>query len=172
MKKEQKELQEMKKYLEELPFEEVDLDVVKIKGYDYFKIPGYRYLLDGSIVHKLGFGNQSILKLALEKLYTLFINLNKKYKKKKSFVKVVILVNASDLFDSQVIIFFEKGVYKEWFERSSNYQTWKKGKKKNELIKKIGLTEYKHLKETHYEETINDKDISNKPIKNNLWFYE
>ena len=151
----------MKTLLEELPLEGVDFNVVKKKGYDYFKMPG-----DSAFIQ-----NKKILQLSLEKLYELSLNLKKRYEN-QGLVKVVILIRGDELFDSQVIAFFNKDICNRWFIRSSRYQTWKKTKRKNRLLDVLKLDGYKALKETHYTETIYDEELNPPQQKHDLWFYE
>lgn len=144
-----------------LPQSDVDFDVVAKKGYDYFKIMGNSKLVQ----------NKKQLKLALMKLRELALNIKKKYEKRE-FIRTVILIVGDDLFDSQVIAFFDEDVYRDWFMRSSRYQTWRKTKKKNLLIDKLKLNEYRALKEIHYTEKIYDPDLDPPQQRHDLWFYE
>lgn len=137
----------------------INYSVVNKKGYDYFKLP----VSNNFIKKKYG------KKLCLESLILLFHNLKEKYSKK--FVGLIILIEQPDFYQSQVIAFFDKKVYKNWFKRKSEYQTWIKGKKKNLLLDELELTDYKLLKETYYKEVIHDEEISKDPIVSDLWFY-
>lgn len=84
------------------------------------------------------------------------------------FCKVVAVINAFDLWESQIIIFYDKDYYDCFWLRDSIEQTWKP------IDEQRGLSFHKahhiktNLKEKGYFETIVDSDFIKKGI---LWFY-
>ena len=84
-----------------------------------------------------------------------------------SFCKVVALIDEFDLWESQIIIFYDKNYYNSFWSRTSGEQTW-------EPIENQGRSfiQERHiestLKEKCYLETIDDFEYFHKTI---LWFY-
>ncbi len=152
---------EIKKIMN-LAYCKVDKNVVKNRGYDYFKIP---------VCVPIKSQTKSYKKLCLKGLYKLYSNLKIKYSTSK-YVKIIVLVKSLDFCESQVIIFFNKQVYYSWFKRDSKYQKWIRNKKTNPLIKKLRLSEFEVFDETHYKEIIQDKELTPSKRVNDLWFYE
>ena len=84
-----------------------------------------------------------------------------------SFCKVVALIDEFDLWESQIIIFYDEDYYNSFWSRDSVAQTW-------DPIFKEGMSfiQCRHidsnLKEKGYYETITDRDVTQ---KTRLWFY-
>lgn len=84
-----------------------------------------------------------------------------------SFCKVIALIDESDLWESQIIIFYDKNYYESFWSRDSVEQTWAP-------IFKEGMSfiQCRHidtsLKEKGYYETIIDIDFTH---QTRLWFY-
>lgn len=84
-----------------------------------------------------------------------------------SFRKVVAVIDEFDLWESQIIIFYDKNYYNSFWSRTSGEQIW-------EPIENQGRSfiQERHiestLKEKCYLETIDDFEYFHKTI---LWFY-
>ena len=146
-----KKIKNMKNY-------EVNKETVKLKGYDFFKIP-------------IGLTNcieKSYVQVCLDSLYDLFLNIQKKYSN-ESFIKVVIMIQRPDFSESQVIAFFNKQVYDIWFDRNSGDHKWIKGEKKNKLIEEN--PQFKDLKEAYFLEQMVDENGTIEK-ENDIWFYD
>ena len=84
-----------------------------------------------------------------------------------SFCKVVALIDEFNLWESQIIIFYDKNYYSSFWSRNSIEQSWYP-------IDKDGLSFLQerninsNLKEKGYIETVNEDEYSH---KTKLWFY-
>lgn len=84
-----------------------------------------------------------------------------------SFCKVIAVIDALDLGNSQIIIFYDENYYNSFWLRNSTEQTWAP------IIKQgMSFIQERHiessLKEKGYYETITDLDFTHKTV---LWFY-
>lgn len=88
-----------------------------------------------------------------------------------NFCKIVALINETDLWDSQIIIFYDKNYYDSFWTRSSQYQTWTLINPKKSFAKMRNIKT--DLKEVFYFETILDEDYNCVEFykKSKLWFY-
>jgi len=152
-------VKEFNNYFKDYQLKIINWKFLDIHGYDSFKI------LYGLVNAE----SNDYKKVCLVSMYFLYKNLLKQVKESN---KVVILVDYQKIDDSRVFVFKDKGEYLCWCNRKSKFQTWKKTKKANPLIKQLNLKEYKRLKETHYKEIIHDEDLPNGKRINDLWFYE
>ena len=83
------------------------------------------------------------------------------------FCKVVAVIDESDLWNSQIIIFYDENYYNLFWTRESNDQTWIPIIGQDiSFIRKHHIES--ELKEKGYYETISDSDSTHKTI---LWFY-
>ncbi len=154
----------MKDVLKRFILLDIDPNTVRAKGYDYFKLPGSSEFFRGPKK------DDFIIQLSLQRLYYLYTKLKLKYQKKQRFPITVILIDGQDLFNSQVIIFFDKKAFTSFFKRKSKNQTWVKIHKKNPIIRRYKLENYKSMKEICYKEVYKDTEL-NKVYVNYLWFY-
>ena len=83
------------------------------------------------------------------------------------FCKVVAVINERNLWDSQIIIFYDENYYDSFWLRDSLEQTWIPVVKKDESFIKERHIE-SSLREKGYYETIADLDLTRKTT---LWFY-
>ncbi len=60
--------------------------------------------------------------------------------KKLPFCKVVAIICEEDLWDSEIIIFYDKNYYDTFFTRNNDCQTWTQIKNKNSFIKQHGVS--------------------------------
>ncbi len=84
-----------------------------------------------------------------------------------SFCRVVALIDESDLWKSQIIIFYDRNYYDSFWSRESDEQTW------SPIVQQgMSFIQLRHidtnLKEKGYYETINDLDFVH---KTRIWFY-
>lgn len=82
------------------------------------------------------------------------------------FCKVVCNICVPNLWDSQIIIFYDKDYYDSFWDRHGGYQDWSKIQGSSSLIKERWVTT--NLKETGYIETIIDEDSK---YTSYMWFY-
>ena len=59
--------------------------------------------------------------------------------KKLPFCKVVGIIFEADLWDSEIIIFYDKNYYDTFFTRNDDCQTWTQIENKNSFIKQHGI---------------------------------
>ena len=84
-----------------------------------------------------------------------------------SFCKVVAVIDEFDLWNSQIIVFYDKNYYDSFWERTSGEQIWQPiSKKGKSFIKERNISST--LTEKGYVEIINDVDYSH---ETKLWFY-
>lgn len=84
-----------------------------------------------------------------------------------SFCKIVAVVDEFDLWESQIIIFYDENYYNSFWSRNYTERAW------NPISEQVrSLIQIRHietnLKEKGYLETITDLDFIK---KTNLWFY-
>ncbi len=84
-----------------------------------------------------------------------------------SFCKVVAVIDESDFWNSQIIIFYDKNYYKSFWLRESTEQTWKPLNKQDRSFI-IERHIESNLEEKGYCEIIIDSNFTYKTI---LWFY-
>ena len=82
------------------------------------------------------------------------------------FCKVVGLVCEYYLWDSQIIIFYDKDYYDSFWTRDNEYQRWTPCTSARSLLKERNIDST--LKEYCYDETIHEDDYSH---HDKLWFY-
>lgn len=84
-----------------------------------------------------------------------------------SFCKVVAVIDEINLWNSQIIIFYDENYYNSFWLRDSIEQTWDPIEKQcMSFIQKRHIES--SLKEKGYYETITDLDFTHKTV---LWFY-
>ena len=83
------------------------------------------------------------------------------------FCKVVAVIDEFDLWESQIIIFYDKKYYNSFWSRTSGEQTWKPIEKQSHSFIQERHIE-SSLKEKGYLEIIDDFECSRKTT---LWFY-
>ena len=83
------------------------------------------------------------------------------------FCKVVAIIDEGDLWDSQIVIFYDESYYKSFWTRNTTEQTWTilKDPAKSFIKERNIQTQ---LNEVGYLETISEPDFNKKSI---LWFY-
>lgn len=84
-----------------------------------------------------------------------------------SFCKVVSMIDVPHLWESQIIIFYDRAYYDSFWNRDSAEQTWIPIKSQHLSLAKGRGIESK-LAEKGYVETICEDDFSQKSV---LWFY-
>ena len=84
-----------------------------------------------------------------------------------SFCKVVAVINEFDLWESQIIIFYDPKYYNSFWSRTSCEQIWQSIENQGKSFVQERHIELS-LKEKGYLEIIKDFDYSHKTI---LWFY-
>ena len=82
------------------------------------------------------------------------------------FCKVVCNLTIPNLWDSQIIIFYDKKYYDSFWDRHNEYQDWSLIESAFSLVKERNIDT--ELKETVYKETINDEDYTSISY---MWFY-
>lgn len=83
------------------------------------------------------------------------------------FCKVVAMIDATDFWNSQIIIFYDKSYYDSFWIRNSSEQTWLSGKN-DKLSFAQGRNIETQLKEQGYVEIISEPDFYK---RSELWFY-
>ena len=83
------------------------------------------------------------------------------------FCKVVAVIDEGDLWESQIIIFYDEDYYNSFWERSSAEQTWLPIDSDTRSFAKERSIKTS-LKEKGYIEILTDEDIRR---KSTLWFY-
>ena len=84
-----------------------------------------------------------------------------------SFCKVIAVIDEENLWNSQIIIFYDKNYYNSFWSRNSAEQTWNLIDKEDiSFIEKRCIKS--DLKEKGYYETVVDLDSTRKTT---LWFY-
>ena len=83
------------------------------------------------------------------------------------FCKVVAVIDKGDLWESQIIIFYDEDYYNSFWERSSTEQTWLPIDSDTRSFSKERNIKTS-LKEKAYIEILSDEDIQRKTV---LWFY-
>ena len=83
------------------------------------------------------------------------------------FCKVVAVIDERNLWNSQIIIFYDENYYDSFWLRDSVEQTWTPFVKQDKSFIKERHIE-SNLKEKGYYETITDLDFTYKTV---LWFY-
>ena len=87
--------------------------------------------------------------------------------KDSPFCKVVAVIDEGDLWESQIIIFYDEDYYNSFWERSSTEQTWLPIDSDTRSFSKERNIKTS-LKEKAYIEILSDEDIQRKTV---LWFY-
>jgi hypothetical protein len=87
--------------------------------------------------------------------------------KELSFCKVVALIDTADLWESQIIIFYDESYYREFWSRDSEEQTWTPLSENNGSFAKARNMKTS-LKEKGYLELRRDEGVSRRSV---LWFY-
>ena len=137
-----------------VPFEDTDV------RYEHFHVPGGQFISSPKTSAKV---KSSFCKAWLEKTEEII-------KQKPSalpFCKVVALIHTGDLWESQIIIFYDKDYYESFWKRDMQEQTWK-------LIedRAISFANERNIKTTlnekGYIETVSESDYYSKSA---LWFY-
>lgn len=83
------------------------------------------------------------------------------------FCKIVCVINVPNLWSSQIIIFYDRDYFNEFWNRKSPEQIWIRiADKKMSLMHELGIDT--SMKEIGYREEISDGDYDSKSI---LWFY-
>lgn len=82
-----------------------------------------------------------------------------------TFCKVVVLVEEPFFWGSQIIIFYDKYYYDNFFDRKGSYQIWTPIEKGLSFLSQRNID--CPLKEKGYEEVIYDEEI----VRSKLWFY-
>ncbi len=128
-------------------------------SYEHFHVPGGRWIESAKTSGK---NKSTFIKKWLEKTVQIY---NSK-PKELPFCKVVALVNEPYFWNSQIIIFYDKEYYENFFDRNSGCQIWTPMSNGISLLRQrnINCT----LAEKGYTETIYDEDSA---ITSNLWFY-
>ena len=84
-----------------------------------------------------------------------------------TFCKVVAIIDEDDLWESQIVIFYDENYYKSFWARSASEQTWTPIKDPaKSFIKERNIET--QLTEIGYLETISEVDFNKKSA---LWFY-
>ena len=83
-----------------------------------------------------------------------------------SFCKVVAVIDEFDLWNSQIIVFYDKNYYDSFWVRTSGEQIWQPIKKGKSFLKERNISST--LTEKGCVEIINDVDYSH---ETKLWFY-
>ena len=84
-----------------------------------------------------------------------------------SFCRVVAVIDEFDLWNSQIIVFYDRNYYESFWGRTSGAQIWQPiSKKGKSFIKERNISST--LAEKGYVEIINDVDYSR---RTRLWFY-
>ena len=137
-----------------IPFQRTD------EIYEHFHVPSSQFISSPKTSSKI---KTAFCKKWLEKTE----NIIKQKPNNLPFCKVVALINASDLWESQIIIFYSKDYYNEFWNRHDSYQKWELIKDKNlSFIKPRNIKTV--LSEKGYYCTITENDLCE---KSTLWFY-
>lgn len=83
-----------------------------------------------------------------------------------SFCKVVAVICYPNLWDSQIIIFYDEKYYNSFWNRNGPYQVWTRIENTKSFVKTRGIET--NLVETCYEEKIKEKDETHISY---LWYY-
>ena len=136
------------------PFQNIDYKC------EHFHVPCGRFISSPKTSGKI---KTALIKVWLAKTAEIL----KKKPESISFCKVVSVIDEFDLWNSQIIIFYDENYYDSFWIRNSIEQTWTS-------IVEQGLSFIKerhiesNLKEKGYFETITDTDFTRKTT---LWFY-
>ena len=139
-----------------IPFEETD------GKYEHFHVPCCRSFINSPKIRrkiKIYFLRKWIetTEKFIEKSKTMHLD----------FCKVVAIICEPDIWDSEIIIFYDKNYYDTFFTRNDECQIWTKVNNKSSFIKRHGI-------KTHLSEVcINIKDIDEDYVYNSfIWSYE
>lgn len=128
--------------------------------YDYFHVPGGTFIQANKVSPGI---KRLFCKKWLEKTYELI----EQKPQTLTFCKVVSLIQFPYLWESQIIIFYDKEYYDDFWTRNNEYQKWERIHEHNlSLLKSKNMTI--DLNEQGYKETIID---DNEIITSILWFY-
>ena len=138
-----------------VPFLETD------EKYEHFHVPCSRSFIDGAKTRtKL---KAQFLKKWLETTEK-FIEISKT--KSLPFCKIVAVTIEDDYWGSQIIIFYSKEYYDNFFKRNDEYQTWTEVDNRRSFIKQHGVTT--SLTERCIMETLIDDDYEENSF---MWIY-
>ena len=132
------------------------------RGYWKYLIPIDQGLIDEKQIKKKY--RKKIAKTILKALQILMDNRTKS----SGFLKIIAIINSSDLFYSELTVFFSGECYKNFWKRNSEYQKWKTLPKKKSLLKEWSITGFENLEEKGFLEKIKDENFSQ---ENELWVY-
>ena len=82
------------------------------------------------------------------------------------FCRVVCDLCLPNLWDSQIIIFYDRNYYDSFWNRHGGYQDWSEITNGSSLVKERNI--HTDLKEVGFKETITDED---KTYISHIWFY-
>lgn len=128
--------------------------------YEHFHVPCGQFISSSKTSAKV---KTAFCKAWLQKTE----NLIKQKPSALPFCKVVAVIDENDLWESQIIIFYDKTYYNTFWTRNSPNQSWKpiEDHAKSFVKERNIKTE---LKEISYLETVLEVDFKN---KSTLWFY-
>ncbi len=127
--------------------------------YEHFHVPGGQWIESAKTSGKI---KSIFVKKWLEKAVQIY---NSK-PKELPFCKVVAVVNEPYFRSSQIIIFYDKDYYDNFFDRNSGCQIWMPINNGTSLLRQRNIS--CTLAEKEYTETICDEGST---ITSNLWFY-
>ena len=82
------------------------------------------------------------------------------------FCKIVAMISVPNYWDSQIIVFYDKSYYDDFWNRNDDYQQWILFDKKHSFSKERNIKT--SLLEQGYKEIIYDDDFT---ATNLIWFY-
>lgn len=128
--------------------------------YWHLSMPCSNLILDSrKVKHRY---KQQLVKFLIERVEYL-----EKSKPKNQFCEVICYINPSNLWNSQIIIFFSKEYYDGFFERNDKYQNWSIIPCEKKFISDWNISNDKN-KFQGYREIIADED---NVYESELWFY-
>ncbi len=127
--------------------------------YEHFHVPGEQWIESAKTSGKI---KSIFVKKWLEKTVQIY---NSK-PKELPFCKVIAVVNEPYFWSSQIIIFYDKDYYDNFFDRNSGCQIWTPINNVISFLRQRNIN--CSLSEKGYTETVYDEGST---ITSNLWFY-
>lgn len=130
-------------------------------SYYHYHFPCSQGLLDSKN------SSSKIRKTAMQLLIDSAVRLRKARPDNLADKKIVVSINLPYLWDSQVIVFYNKEYYQSFFDRDSSEQKWIEIKESTSIIDKYKLRIPGDFKVKGYLEEINDIDYQ---YSGQIWF--
>lgn len=85
------------------------------------------------------------------------------------FCRVVAMIATPCLWDSQIIVFYDKDYYDTFWKRTGPYQIWLPAGSGRSLVKELRIE--RNIREAHYRQLIVNEDNRGQYLESDLWFY-